>query len=131
MLNSMHKLFKSHHPVRHVKSFKYAFQGLFHALLNEANFRIQTVFSLLTLGLGLYLKISHTDWGLLILANGFLLAAEMINTVVEEIIDNLIKEHHEGARIIKDLAAGFVLTAGLTALAIFLLIFGQKLSVII
>ena len=40
---------------------------------------------------------------------GLLLSAEMINTLVEEFIDNLIKDEHEGAKIIKDVAAGFVL----------------------
>ncbi|MBI4031119.1 MAG: diacylglycerol kinase, partial [Proteobacteria bacterium] len=50
------------------------------------------------------------------------------NTVVEEFVDHLITERNEVVAIIKDLSAGFVLTTALTALLIFVLIFGQKLS---
>ncbi len=67
------------------------------------------------------------EWSLIVISLGFLLAAEMVNTVVEEFIDHLIKEYHEGARIIKDLSAGFVLTAGAGALIVTLLILVPKL----
>ncbi|EKD99925.1 MAG: hypothetical protein ACD_22C00135G0007 [uncultured bacterium] len=123
----MPSLLHAHHPVRHVKSFRYAFEGLFHALINEPNFRIQLVITLFATLLGIHFKISHTEWGLLILSLGSLVAAEMVNTVVEELIDTLIKEYHSGAKIIKDLAAGFVLTTSLTSLAILILIFGGRI----
>lgn len=127
----MLRIFNSHHPARHAKSFKYAFQGLFHALLNEANFRIQVAYSVLVVVIGFSLQISPIEWGLLILSLGFLLSAEMVNTVVEELIDHLIKEYHEGARIIKDVSAGFVLTAAFTTLAISLLIFAPKIMALL
>lgn len=123
----MKKILKSHHPIRHVNSFKYAFKGIFHALLNEANFRVQVVVAITSIVLGIYFKITNVEWGLLIVSMGFLLSAEMVNTVVEEFIDHLINEHNEGARIIKDLSAGFVLVTAITATSIFVLIFGQRL----
>ncbi len=119
----MKQLINSHHPARHVKSFKFAFKGIGHALLNEPNFRIQVLIALVALFFGFYFDITNTEWGLLVLSMGFLLSAEMVNTVVEEFIDHLITEQHEGARIIKDLSAGFVLTAAITAALIFLLVF--------
>jgi diacylglycerol kinase len=122
----MKTLLKSHHPVRHIKSFHFAFKGIFHTLLNEANFRVQVVIVIVTLFLGYHYSISHIEWGLLIICIGMLLSAEMINTVVEEVTDNFIKEYHEGARIIKDVSAGFVLITAFTYLFIFLLIFGSK-----
>jgi undecaprenol kinase len=120
--------FKSVHPARRVKSFEYAFHGLFHALLNEPNFRVQIAIAAFSAILGMMFKISNTEWGLLILSLGALLAAEMVNTVVEELIDALIKEYHEGARIIKDLAAGFVLTTAFTTLAILYLVFFERIA---
>lgn len=119
-------LLSSHHPARHVKSFKYAFKGIFHAMSHEANFRIQILIVLGAVYLGLKYHINNTEWGLLILSMGALLSAEMLNTVVEEFIDALIKEYHEGARVIKDIAAGFVLITAITALLILLLIFGHR-----
>lgn len=124
----MLNIFRSHHPTRHIKSFKYAFEGLGHALLNEPNFRIQVVVVVFAIILGLHFNISNIEWGLLILSMGALLAAEMTNTVVEELIDALIKEYHDGAKIIKDLSAGFVLTTAVTTLAILFLIFAHRLA---
>lgn len=127
----MKNIFKSHHPKRQVKSFKYAFEGIWHTLLNEANFRVQMVFAVFIIILAFILNISPMEWALLILSTGFLLSAEMINTVVEEFIDNLIQEYHEGAKVIKDVSAGFVLIAAVTTLAITLLIFVPKLLVLV
>ncbi len=119
-------MLQTHHPIRHANSFRFAFKGLFHALVNEANFRVQVVLTALLAFLGYKFQISNLEWAVLIITSGFLLSAEMVNTVVEEFIDHLIKEQHEGARIIKDLSAGFVLTAAITTMLIATLIFAPR-----
>lgn len=124
----MKTLLRSHHPVRHAKSFKHAFKGIFHTLVNEPNFRIQAIIVIISIYLGFSYKISTTEWGLLIISMGSLLSAEMLNTLVEEFIDALIKEYHEGARIIKDVSAGFVLMTAITSLIILMLIFWPRIS---
>ena len=118
----MDSLIKSHHPTRHIKSFKYAFKGFFHALMNEANFRVEVVIASFFVSMGLLFGITLLEWALLILALGFLLAAEIMNTLIEEFMDHLIKEHHEGVRVIKDLSAAYVLTASITSLLVFVFI---------
>lgn len=119
----MNKVFKTHHPIRHAKSFKFAFKGILHALLNEANFRIQVIIAIATVIVGTYYKITNVEWALITLTMGFLLTAEMVNTVVEELMDHMFKEQHDVARVIKDLSAGFVLTAAVATLIILFLIF--------
>jgi diacylglycerol kinase (ATP) len=57
---------------------------------------------------------------------GFLLSAEILNTVMEELMDHFFKEYSETARIVKDLSAGYVLVAALTCLCVFLLTVGVK-----
>ncbi len=123
----MKSVLKSHHPRRHISSFKYAFSGVLHTLLNEANFRIQILITTVTVLLGIYLGLTNTQWAILTLAMGLLLSAEMINTLIENFIDVLIKEYHEGAKIIKDVSAGFVLITAITALIVLLLIFSEPL----
>lgn len=123
----MKTLLKSHHPVRHIKSFHFAFKGITHTIVNEPNFRIQIAITLSAFIAGLHYKITNIEWGLLIISMGMLLSAELTNTVVEEVTDNFVKEFHEGARIIKDVSAGFVLITALTALAILFLVFCPKL----
>lgn len=110
-----------------MNSFKHAFRGIFHAVTNEANFRIQIAIASVGVIAGIYYKISYFEWIAIVLVSGMLLSAELINTAIEEFIDHLIHEHHEGARIIKDLSAGYVLTVSICALAVFLLVFVPKI----
>lgn len=119
----MKEIIKSHHPKRHIKSVKYAVNGLFHTLLNEPNFRIQILFTLLVVFIGFFFNISLIEWGLVVISLGLLLCAEMINTIVENFIDVLIQETHEGAKIIKDVSAGFVLITAIITIIILGLVF--------
>lgn len=118
----MHPILKSHHPVRHAKSFKYAFEGVLHALLNEPNFRVELVISLFFISVGIVEHFSLTHWAILVLAIGLLLCAEIINTVIEELVDLLVREYHPGVKVIKDMSAAFVLTASITTLLVFILL---------
>lgn len=127
MFGLFKSIWRSNHPLRRIKSFRYAFEGLFHALINEANFRVQVVIVILSIIAGVYFNITVAEWAVLTLSMGFLLMAEMINTVVEEFIDHIIKEESQVAKIIKDLGAGFVLVAAITALIILSLVFGQHI----
>ena len=83
---------------------------------------------MISIAAGIYLHINTTEWAVLTLSMGFLLSAEMINTVVEEFTDHIIKEESQVAKIIKDLGAGFVLVAAITTLIILFLIFGKHLG---
>jgi len=123
----MIKLFNHRHPIRQVKSFKYAFEGILHAIINEPNFRIQMFIVALASFLGKFYKITNTEWSIMIIALGLLLAAEIINTVVEEIMDHFTKENDPVVKIIKDLSASFVLVFALTAGIILYLTFYQKI----
>ncbi|OGC38983.1 hypothetical protein A3K42_00955 [candidate division WWE3 bacterium RBG_13_37_7] len=116
---------QSHHPVRRAESFQHAFEGLFHALINEANFRIQVLIVIVSVVAGIYFKISTTEWSILTLAMGFLLFGEIVNTVVEEFTDHIILEESFAAKVIKDLGAGFVLVSAITTLIILFFIFGN------
>jgi diacylglycerol kinase len=123
----MIKLFQSHHPIRHAKSFKHAFEGLFHALINEPNFRVQVVIVALAVYFGKRFNITNIEWSILIISLGLLLAAEIANTVVEELMDHFVKEEDPIVKIIKDLSAGFVLIAAISTLIILYLTFSSRL----
>ena len=119
----MKKLLQSHRPKRHAKSFKFAFEGLVHTLLNEPNFRVQLVIVVAVVYFGFKYGISYIERGLLTISLGLLLAAEMINTVVENFVDELIRIKSERAKIIKDVSAGFVLITAMIVFILILLIF--------
>lgn len=123
----MGRIISSHHPRRHLRSFKYALRGVYHATANEANFRIQLAVVTASVIAGLVYKINLMEWLSLVVVCGMLLSAELINTAIEEFIDHLIHEHHEGARVIKDLSAGYVLTTAICALVVYLIVFVPKI----
>jgi diacylglycerol kinase len=123
----MLQIFKSHHPIRHIRSFKHAFNGIFHALLNEANFRVQVVIVILVIIFGKFYNISNVEWGLITVTMGLLLASELMNTTVEEIMDHFVKHDNQIAKVVKDLTAGFVLINALGSLIVLYLVFGNKI----
>ncbi len=121
------EIIKSHHPRKHVRSFSYAFSGLIHIFIYEANFRVHIFATIVTLVLAYLLNFNAYEWMILILTIGFVLVLEMLNTLIEELIDHLVKEHHEGAKIIKDIGAALVLTASIISLVVGLILFLPKI----
>jgi diacylglycerol kinase (ATP) len=57
-------------------------------------------------------------WGLMVLTVMAVMAAELLNTAVEQLIDHLHPEQHKSIRIVKDCAAGAVLLTSIGALCV-------------
>lgn len=95
-----------------VKSFGYAFQGLFTAIKKERNMRIHIVcmiymyFFLFAFD---FFEITRTQTAILLLACGLVIGAELINTAIESAVDLQGEEHTKFGKIAKDCAAGAVL----------------------
>jgi len=106
-----------------LKSFAYAFRGIYMALKSERNFKIHIIAMCLAIALAIYLNLSMPEWGLIIFSIGFVLAAELFNTAIERLGDKLAEgERNETVRNVKDIAAAAVLLSALTALAIGILV---------
>ena len=127
MSQELNNIFSQHSTKRHIRSFYYAGRGLKHVFLNEANFRIHFLIGSLASVLAYLLHFSHIEWVLLVFAIGFVLITEIINSLIEELIDHLVQEHHESARIIKDLGAATVLTAAILSVIVGLFLFLPKI----
>ncbi len=123
----MMNLIRSHNPKKHVKSFFYASRGLGHVFMNEANFRVHIVATLLVSTLAYFLKFSYFEWIFLAFTIGFVLILEIVNTLVEEMVDHLVQEHSESARIVKDLGAAAVFLAAILSVFVGCLLFIPKL----
>lgn len=120
-----------YHPARRFVSFAYALRGIWHAARREANFQIQLAIAAACVVAGMALGINLLEWAVVVLACGVLLGAELVNTALEELLDYLTPERSARVGLIKDLAAGFVLTVALAAAAAFALVFGPKLAVLV
>jgi diacylglycerol kinase (ATP) len=75
---------------------------------------------------GIYFNITTTEWMMQIFALGLVLSIEGLNTAVEKIADFIHPEYHEKIGFIKDIAAGSVFFAALTAMAVAGLIYVPK-----
>jgi len=104
-------------------SFNHAIQGVVHVVRAEKNMRIHLALGLLVVILATVLRISRLELVALILTIGIMFVAELINTAIEEVVNLITTDYHPLAKIIKNVSAGAVLVAALTALAVGYLVF--------
>ena len=109
------------------RSFRYAFGGWWYVIRTQRNAWIHAVVSLAVLGIAIWLRLNRYDWALIIIAIAMVWTAEFINTALEAIVDLASPEHHELARISKDVGASAVLIAAGSAALIGLIILGPPL----
>ncbi len=114
-----------------VKSFGYAFQGIFTAIKTERNMRIHIVcmiymyFFLLCFD---FFEITRTQFAILLLACGLVIGAELMNTAIEAAVDMQGEEHTKLGKIAKDCAAGAVLVFTIFAVLCGIAIMYQPLA---
>ncbi len=95
-----------------IKSFGYAFQGLFTAIKKERNMRIHIVcmiYMYFFLFVFDFFEITRTEFAIIFIANGLVVGAELINTAIESAVDLYGEEHTTLGKIAKDCGAGAVL----------------------
>lgn len=108
-------------------SFGYALKGCATLFRSERNVKIHIFALSIAIVLGIFLEISTVEWCIIALCAGGVLAAEAINTAIEELVDLLHPARSGKAGRVKDIAAGAVLVIATSALVCGLLIFVPKL----
>ena len=112
-----------------LKSFKYAFSGIFYVLKTSKNFKIQLIFAVTSLIIGFLLQISQSNYVILIATIMSVLILEILNTSIESIVDLVVKKEFRSlAKISKDTSAGAVLLASINSVIIALYIFVPKIK---
>ncbi len=104
---------------------RYALRGVAAAWGDQANLRIEVAIGVAAIGATLWLGVSLAP---VLLACGLVLVSELVNTVVEAIVDLLSPDHHPLAARAKDVSAGAVLVAAVTAVAVGLVHLGPPLA---
>ena len=106
-----------------LKSVTYAFKGAVKLIATEHSIMVQFSIGIIMTIAGFYFNISKTDWLFQTFAIGLIMSIEGLNTAVEKIADFIHPNYHERIGFIKDIAAGSVFFAALTAIAIGLIIY--------
>ena len=110
-----------------IKSFKYALKGMWLLITTEHSIMVQMAIGLIVIVFGWWYRISATEWILQILAIGIVLVAESLNTAIEKICDFIHPDHHKRIGFIKDISAGAVSFAAISAIIIGLIIYLPKM----
>jgi diacylglycerol kinase (ATP) len=106
-------------------SFNYAFEGIIHVLRTQRNLRLHFIVAILVIGAAAALGVGRLELIVLLLAIAFVLVAEMVNSAIEGAIDVSTTSFDPNAKLAKDIAAGAVLIASATAVAIGYLVFAH------
>lgn len=107
-------------------SFKYAGTGIFSAFKTELNMQVHLCMMLLVILCGIIFNISVAEWRLCIILFGVVIGAEIFNTAIETVVDLVMPNINEKAKLAKDLSAGAVLVIAISAAIVGLTIFIPK-----
>jgi diacylglycerol kinase (ATP) len=114
-------------PPSLVESFNLAFEGIIHVLRTQRNMRIHFLFAFAVLVAALTTGVGKFELIALLIVIAFVLIAEMVNTAIEGAIDVATTSFDPMAKLAKDIAAGAVLIATVTAVAVGYLVFADRL----
>jgi diacylglycerol kinase (ATP) len=109
------------------KSLGFALKGAIKLITTEHSIMVQTTISIIMIGLGFYYNISREEWMFQIFAFGLVLSIEGLNTAVEKVADFVHPNFHKQIGFIKDIAAGAVFFAAITAIIIGFIIYLPKI----
>ena len=108
-------------------SFKYAIEGIWTSFKTERNMKIHIFIMILVIIAGIILKINKSEWIICIILFARVIGSELFNTSIETIVDMVMPEKNEKAKISKDVSAGAVLVVAIGAAIIGLVIFVPRI----
>lgn len=101
----------------------FAGRGVWFCIRHERNFRVHMAVAAYVLLLASYFSLSRGEWAALLAVVALVLAAEAVNTAVEQVVNLASPRRRTRARVAKDVAAGAVLLCAAGALAAGLFLF--------
>lgn len=113
--------------VKIINSFKYAINGLCSSFKTERNMKIHVIVMILVIILGILFKINRQEWITCIICFSLVIGGELFNTAIENVVDIIMPEKNDKAKLAKDISAGAVLVLAIGAAIVGLLIFIPKI----
>ncbi|OFI46698.1 diacylglycerol kinase family protein [Floricoccus penangensis] len=111
-----------------INSLEFALSGIKTAYKEERNLRNHLLTTIAVIFAGLIFRISKFDWLFVLLSVFLVIAAELINSAIENVVDLASDYHfHLLAKKAKDMAAGAVLVLSGFAVIVGLFVFLPKI----
>ncbi len=109
------------------QSLKNALNGIKEVVKTGRNIKIQIVFAILAIIMGIIFKINNIEALILVLTIFFVLIAEFINTAIEMLADLYTTEYNEKIKILKDIGAGAVTLSAASSIIVGIIMFLPKI----
>ncbi len=102
-----------------------AFRGLLYAIFHERNFRVHIVAYTTVIYFACVFGVERTEAAILALTAFCVMAAELVNTALEAVVDKLSPEKSPYAKIAKDCSAAAVLVLAMGAVLVAIALFWE------
>lgn len=112
---------------RFFKSVKYSIDGLYYAYRYEQSLWLLGLVTILAIIMGFIFKISFSEWAIIFIALGAILALELINTAIEAAVDLTTTKIHPLAKIAKDCGSAASFVMSIVSIVISMFVFGPYL----
>lgn len=112
---------------RFFKSIKYSLDGLLYAYRYEQSLWLHGLATLLAVIMGIIFKIKLSEWAIIFIALGAILALELINTAIEAAVDLTTTKIHPLAKIAKDCGSAASFVMSIVSIVISMFVFGPYL----
>lgn len=109
------------------RSFLFALQGFRTALRQERNIKVMLAGGAFAIAMGLILRIDAVSWAVVLVCCGMVIAAELLNTAIETVVDLVSPEFHPLAGQAKDIAAAASWVLSLTAAVVGVIVYANAL----
>ena len=109
------------------RSFLFAMQGFRTALRQERNIKVMLAGGAFAVAMGLILRIDAVSWAVVLVCCGMVIAAELLNTAIETVVDLVSPEFHPLAGQAKDIAAAASWVLSLTAAVVGVIVYANAL----
>ncbi len=110
-----------------INSFKYAIEGFYSSFKTERNMKIHILIMILVIMAGFLLKLNRQEWMICIACFAAVISGELFNTAIETVVDIVMPQKNEKAKLAKDISASAVLVLAIGAAIIGLIIFVPKI----
>ena len=109
------------------RRFLFALQGFRTALRQERNIKVMLAGGAFAVAMGLIQRIDAVSWAVVLVCCGMVIAAELLNTAIETVVDLVSPEFHPLAGQAKDIAAAASWVLSLTAAVVGVIVYANAL----
>ena len=103
-----------------------AFRGTARAVASQSSFAVHLPVAVLAVAVAAFLGMSPTEWCLIALAIGMVLAAEVLNTAIEFLAKAVTREYDANVRDALDVASAGVFMTVITAVVVGAILLGNR-----